>query len=185
MRSGRSVRKGIVGRRRSLRKGIVGRRRGVPPGDIEDLVRFHGEVYWKEWRYDRRFEDYVARGVSDFARRFDPRRDRLWLVRERGRPVGCIAMAHRTWRVAQLRWYLVAPQERGRGLGKRLVRRALRFARSAGYRSVFLWTTSELDAARHVYEAFGFRRTARKTSDLWGRKGITQERYSLSLLRSS
>lgn len=149
--------------------------------DLGALVRFHEEIYWKEYRYDRRFGAYVAKGLADMALRHDDDRDRLWLVKRGGRIIGSIAIVHHTRSSAQLRWFLVAPAFRRKGLGKRLMNAALRFARSAGYRSVFLWTTSELDAARHVYEDAGFRRTARKTHGVWGRRGITEERYSLRL----
>ena len=154
---------------------------GVAPADADALVRLHGELYWKEHRYDRRFEQYVAKGLETFMARFDRRRDRLWLVKDRGRIAGSIAIVHHTRASAQLRWFLVAPAFRQEGLGKRLMKAALRFARSAGYRTVFLWTTSELDAARHIYEGAGFRRTARKRHSVWGRRGITEERYSLRL----
>jgi len=156
-------------------KGVLG------PKDLGAVVRLHGELYKYEWRYDRRFEAYVAAGLERMARRYDAARDRLWLVKRRGRIIGSVAIVHHSRTSAQLRWFLVAPAFRRKGLGKRLVRKALRFARGAGYRTVFLWTTSELDAARRVYERAGFRRTAHKTHDAWGRRGITEERYSLGL----
>ena len=154
---------------------------GVAPADVDALVRLHGRLYWKERRYDRRFEAYVAGGLADMVARYDSVRDSLWVVKEKGRMIGSVAIVHGSGARAQLRWFLVAPSHRGKGLGKRLMGAALRFARSAGYRSVFLWTTSELDAARHVYESAGFRRTSRKTHNVWGRRGITEERYSLRL----
>ncbi len=49
------------------------------------------------------------------------------------------------------------PEARGRGLGRRLVEETLRFAKRAGYRSVTLWTNDGLAAARHIYQAAGFR----------------------------
>jgi GNAT superfamily N-acetyltransferase len=154
---------------------------GVAPADVDALVRLHGGIYWKECRYDRRFKAYVAAGLAEMASGYDAARDCLWVVKEKGRIVGSIAIVHRPGTSAQLRWFLVAPRFRGKGLGKRLMGAALRFARSAGYRTVFLWTTSELDAARHVYEGAGFRRTARKKHSAWGRRGITEERYVLGL----
>jgi GNAT superfamily N-acetyltransferase len=160
----------------------VGPGRRVPGlKDLGALVRFHEKIYWKEYRYDRRFGAYVAKGLAGMVLRYDSARDRLWLAKSGGRIIGSIAIVRHSRTSAQLRWFLVAPGHRGKGLGKGLMNEALRFARSAGYRTVFLWTTSELDAARHVYEGAGFRRTARMTHDVWGRRNITEERYSLKL----
>ena len=36
------------------------------------------------------------------------------------------------------------------------VAECIRFARQKRYRKIVLWTTSVLDAARHIYQAFGF-----------------------------
>jgi ribosomal protein S18 acetylase RimI-like enzyme len=57
---------------------------------------------------------------------------------------------------------------------------ALQFCREQGYATVFLWTTSELSAARRLYTSFGFRKTEEKTHAIWG-KEVTEERYDLHL----
>jgi GNAT superfamily N-acetyltransferase len=51
----------------------------------------------------------------------------------------------------------LAPAHRGRGLGKRLVRRALDRARQLGFRRVELETTGVFRVAIGLYESFGFR----------------------------
>jgi putative acetyltransferase len=55
-----------------------------------------------------------------------------------------------------VKMYLL-PEARGIGLGKRLIESALNFARTAGFRRVYIETMPELSKAMKVYEKFGFR----------------------------
>ncbi len=155
-------------------------RHRLRPGDVGALVRLHGVLYAEERGWDATFEAYVAAGLADFVRSFRPARDRIWLAEARGRIIGSIAIVGRSRTTAQLRWFLVVPRHRGKGLGTDLMARALRFCRARGFGTVFLWTTSELAEAARVYGRFRFRRTARRTHSLWGTR-ITEERYERSL----
>jgi GNAT superfamily N-acetyltransferase len=153
----------------------------IRPGDIGRVVEMHGELYAREYGLDRTFEGYVAAGLGEFAVGFDGSRDRLWLAEaEGGRLVGSIAIAGRDGVTAQLRWFLVRPEMRGSGLGGRLLGEAVEFCRGRGFRSVFLWTISELAAAAHLYRRAGFTPTERTTHDIWGAPH-TEERYDLAL----
>jgi len=146
------------------------------------VVALHGLLYAKEYGYDRTFEAYVAGGLAEFAQRFRADRDRLWLTEAGGQLIGSIAIVGRPKRSAQLRWFLVHPEYRGRGLGTRLMRAALRFCDDRRYGLVFLWTTSELEEAARVYTRFGFAKTQSKTHQIWGQH-VTEERYERVLPR--
>jgi putative acetyltransferase len=54
-----------------------------------------------------------------------------------------------------VKMYLL-PEARGRGLGKLLIEKCLQFAKSAGYKHVYLETMPELKNALKVYEKLGF-----------------------------
>src|SRR5262245_59034257 len=127
-------------------------RTSLQPGDLGSIVYLHGTFYSREYGFDHTFEAYVAGPLSEFARSASPR-ERLWIAERDGRLVGCIAIVAASPEVAQLRWYLVDPSAQGAGLGKRLLREAVAFARECGYRSIILWTVSALTAAAHLYRS--------------------------------
>jgi GNAT superfamily N-acetyltransferase len=155
-------------------------RHSLRPGDIGYLTYLHGTVYAREYGYDTTFDAYVAGGLAEFVESFDPKKDRIWLAEAKHRIVGSIAIVGRPRRRAQLRWFFVHPDYRGHGLGRQLLKEALRFSMRQKYRTVFLWTTSELEASHHVYSNSGFKRTHAKEHRLWGRT-IREERYDLRL----
>jgi GNAT superfamily N-acetyltransferase len=140
----------------------------------------HGIVYKQEYGYDTTFEAYVASGLAEFAESFKPGRDCIWIGERNERIIGSIAIVERSKLNAQLRWFFVHPGYRGHGIGRKLLREALRFSKRRKYERVFLWTTHELDVARHLYLDAGFRKTQEKKHMMWG-KVVNEERYDLLL----
>jgi len=150
------------------------------PGDLGWIVQRHGELYWREYGYDERFEALVAGIVAGFVEGFDPRRERCWIAERRGALLGAVMVVRQSRTVAKLRLLIVEPKARGLGLGKRLVRACVRFARAAGYRKLALWTQSELMVARAIYEKLGFRRVRCERHRQFG-KPLTGEYWELAL----
>ena len=162
------------------RQDLVHLRSDLKPGDVGGIVHLHGVVYAQEYGWDSTFEGYVAEGLARFALSHNPRDDCLWIAEANEEIVGSIGVVGYSAREAQLRWFLVHPARRGRGLGRRLLNEALEFCRERPFGSVFLWTTSDLEAAAHLYQQAGFRKTEEKTHRTWGQT-VTEERYDVSL----
>jgi len=154
-------------------------RTDLRPGDLGRIVMLHGELYAAEHGLDPTFEPYVAGPLAEFALRSDPR-ERIWVVDRRGRAAGSVAVVAAAPDAAQLRWLLLHPDLRGRGLGRRLTAGAVDFARRRGYRTVLLWTLGHLSAAVGIYRRLGFVLAERHERRLWGRD-LVEEKYTLDL----
>ena len=153
-------------------------RTDIRPGDLGMIVHLHGVVYAREYGLDHTFEPYVAKPLADFVLA-GPGAGRLWIAETQGRIVGSIAIV-RSGEEAQLRWFLLLPEVRGKGLGGRLMREALGYCRTEGFKSVYLWTFDELADALALYSKHGFMESERKTAPVWGRER-TEIRMELRL----
>ena len=159
---------------------ILGIRTKVGPGDLGEVIRLHGVEYARECGFDLSFEAYVAGSIGEAFRRFDETRDRIWLAESKGRIIGVIGIVGLPDEAAQLRWYLVAREARGLGLGRRLLEEALAFCRSTGRRRVILWTVRSLQAAARLYRSAGFRLVEEIPRHQWGTE-VVEQRYELNL----
>ncbi len=85
-----------------------------------------------------------------------------WVVEdETGRVVGGAGIAPLDGNepgVCELRKMYFLPEARGLGLGERMLRQCLVFAREAGYRTCYLETLTGMAQAQKLYERLGFQR---------------------------
>jgi GNAT superfamily N-acetyltransferase len=149
-------------------------------GDLGYVVYRHGELYSREYGYGLSFEMYVAEGIAEFYRNYDPELDRVWVCEHGDRIAGFLLLMHREEGVAQLRYFYLEPEYRGIGLGRRLMELYMEWLVSRKYRASYLWTTDELDAAASLYMRHGFRLTAERVSMAFG-KALREQRYDLAV----
>ena len=127
-------------------------------GDVGWAIERHGQLYADEYGWNEEFEALVAKLFAKFATHHDSLKEQFWVAELDGERSGCVFVvrSEKDATAAQLRCLLVDPQARGFGVGRRLVDECIRFAKSAGYREIILWTNDVLVAARRIYEAAGF-----------------------------
>ncbi|WP_281685315.1 bifunctional helix-turn-helix transcriptional regulator/GNAT family N-acetyltransferase [Thalassobaculum salexigens] len=138
------------------------------PGDMGEVIAAHGRLYAAEYGFDMSFEALVARIAADFIDNFDPARHCCWIAERDGVVVGSVFIVDADETTAKLRMLFVDGRARGLGIGKRLTEEAMRFARSAGYSRMTLWTNDILTAAREIYRKAGFDHVASEPLNAFG-----------------
>ncbi|RBQ12087.1 GNAT family N-acetyltransferase [Pedobacter miscanthi] len=151
----------------------------LKPGDLGYIAYIHGELYAKECGYGINFEAYVLDGLKDFAKGYDPKKDRVWICEHDNQIIGCLVAQHRSEQI-QFRYFIFLPEYRGLGLGKHLMQKFIAFMREKDITHAYLWTTEEQQAAMALYTRFGFELTEESTSDSFN-KPIREYRYDLEL----
>lgn len=177
-------------KRDELEKSLEGLRgSGRAAESVKIRPRLEGELGWITWRhcvlykeeygFDETFEYYLLAGMVQYLRDLKGRGE-VWVAECGGTVVGSIAIVEISPAEAQLRWFLIEPGFRGIGLGRALMETALGYCRERDYERVFLWTVSELSAARHLYEINGFTLAETKSHFIWGRD-IVEELWEIVL----
>ena len=132
--------------------------RDLGPGDIDWLVEQHGVFYARDEGFDASFGVLVRQILEAFAADHDPTCERAFIAWEGDQRLGCIFCVRADEPgAAKLRLFLLMPEARGKGLGRRLLTECMGFARAAGYTRMVLWTHESHRAACALYERNGWR----------------------------
>jgi GNAT superfamily N-acetyltransferase len=134
--------------------------RQFTPADIDWLVEQHGVLYARDEGFDDTFGPLVASILADFNAGHDDACERGWIAQQGEQRLGSIFCVRLDDGTAKLRLFLLTPQARGKGLGKRLLAQCMGFAQNAGYSGMELWTHKSHVAACALYAGTGWKLTA-------------------------
>ena len=154
---------------------------GYIPGCIGRIAELHAHYYHPLVGFGLPFESRVARELAAFCDDFKVERDGLWLAvdaADSNKVHGSIVIdgSHATETGAHLRWFITSNATRGSGIGGQLLQHAMDFCAAKGCKHVYLNTFAGLDAARHLYEKFGFVLVHQQTGKQWSAE-VTEQRF--------
>jgi len=150
---------------------------GYFPGVIGRITEMHALYYSGLVGFGQYFESKVATEIAEFMSRMDNCDNGLWTALQAGRIVGSVVIDVncQTRNVAHLRWFIVDAAFQGKGIGRRLLEEAIKHSDHRELESIYLWTFSGLDAARHLYESVGFGLATEKRAAQWGKEVMEQK----------
>jgi DNA-binding MarR family transcriptional regulator/GNAT superfamily N-acetyltransferase len=105
-------------------------------------------------RSSRRFDPSV--GATALPHEVRPPAGEFFVAYLNGEPIGCGAVKHHADRPAEIKRMWVAPQARGLGLGRRLLRTLEACAREAGAHTARIETNGDLTEALSLYATAGW-----------------------------
>lgn len=156
-------------------------RRDLRDGDADAIAELHRRVYASEYGLNERFVEGVRRGLQAAVSSGWPQRSgAVWLVDGDEALLGALGLTDEGERAGRLRWLVLDPRLRGRGLARSLVAELIEQARVANLHTLTLETYSELTAAARIYRDAGFRVQWERVRDDWG-PAITFQGYRLDL----
>ncbi|MHB2060931.1 bifunctional helix-turn-helix transcriptional regulator/GNAT family N-acetyltransferase [Pseudomonas monsensis] len=148
--------------------------RDPQPGDMGTVMQQQAALYSREYGWNSEFEALVAEVIAKYLRDFDPACERCWIAEKDGKVIGSVFVVRQDETTAKLRMLYVDASARGLGIGRRLVDECLRFARQIGYTRMTLWTTSNLTAARQIYQKAGFELVEEEAIKRFGKALVSQ-----------
>jgi ribosomal protein S18 acetylase RimI-like enzyme len=150
---------------------------GYRPGVIGRIAQMHAVYYAREWGFGAFLEAKIAGEAASFMERYDPATDLLLLAMSGDAIAGSIIVdlndtaskdVEGSDRGAHISWFIIDDSIRGAGIGRKMMQRAVdhidRFAEGRAW----LTTFAGLDAARRLYEDFGFRLAQQRQDNTWG-----------------
>ncbi len=114
------------------------------------------EAYVASLNLDLSFQD-IAHELAHLAEAYGPPHGAFVLAQEGSEALGCVGVRPFDDGIGEIKRLYVAPEARGRGLGRSLAEAAIAEGRRMGYRGLRLDTLPSMKAAHALYTSLGFR----------------------------
>jgi ribosomal protein S18 acetylase RimI-like enzyme len=155
-------------------------RRELRSEDELAIGDLHERIYPAEFGMNANFCESVRQNIAAArARGWPAAREAVWLIDGERELAGSLGLTS-DGDVGHVRWFVLAPELRGRGFGRSLVNELIAEARAAGYTRLELETFSDLATAARIYRAAGFRLLSSRERHDWGPPVVYQS-YALEL----
>ncbi|MGZ7210313.1 MAG: GNAT family N-acetyltransferase [Methanobacterium sp.] len=150
--------------------------------DVDFVISGQLKLYEEEHGFTSKiWKAYLTKGVQELVNQFDSEKECMYILEHGGVPSGCAAIVHENDDTAKFRFFFLNPESRGLGAGRKLFDMTIDFCVEKGYKKVYLWTFSTLDAARHLYEGKGFKLKETRENNEWGTP-VLEELWELDIL---
>ena len=151
------------------------------PGDLGWIISMHGSVYSREFNFNSIFELDIARKAISLCEK-DDGFTKIWIKEVDNKNAGSIAISEIDKDIAFINFLLVLEEYRGKGIAQILIKHAIEYGKSNGYKFIRLETYSCLKSARKIYDGLGFKISEKvKKVEKYGQK-FDQEFWQLSLI---
>ncbi|HEY9160129.1 MAG TPA: GNAT family N-acetyltransferase [Desulfomonilia bacterium] len=135
--------------------------READPGDIEDICRLLALLFEQEVEFEPDYE-MQKRGVSEIVS--DPHKGLFLVIEESGCITGCVSLLFLVstalgGKTAILEDMIIEPGARCRGLGSRLLDKAIDCAREKGCLRITVLTDKNNESAQKLYEKSSFKKS--------------------------
>ncbi|WP_108837353.1 GNAT family N-acetyltransferase [Tateyamaria sp. Alg231-49] len=130
--------------------------RPFEPADTDWLVERHATLYARDEGFDDTFGPLVRNILEAFCAEHDPTCEQGWIAVEGDQRLGSVFCVRLDAETAKLRLFLLVPEARGKGVGRRLLEQCMGFARDNGYEGMQLWTHESHSAACALYRRAGW-----------------------------
>lgn len=152
-------------------------REGYCAGVIASVAHLHATFYAQHYGFGAVFERKVATEMSEFMGRIDNPKNTTFSAYLGNDLLGSVSLDGEDLGggASHLRWFIVSPRAQGMGIGNLLLGKATDFVDNGGFDRTRLWTFRGLDAARHLYEKYGFKLANEMPGTQWGTEVFEQE----------